>query len=267
MYEKNNKSRRSRDPVQAGWRGEFEYPWQPSSTRVETCLVKHSKLSPVQPIAVRTRRAYFDCKFGQLHVRTAFPTTGGFDEQVTLFCLHSSEGSSRSVRSITARDRATSARCMPPICLASANPIPPRGSTSADAAGAVSDLASDLRLRQIDVLGVRLWRRGRARTRGRPARLWCAVWSWSGPLLDRMPASSRRLWCCASNRERTMVRGPRAYCPTRVSSRCRLAADLFEAAPKTWRSRSAPFCKDEVRLVRLNKYISETGRVLAARSR
>ena len=37
---------------------------------------------------VRTRRAYFDFEFGQLHVRTAFPATGGFDEQVTLFCLH-----------------------------------------------------------------------------------------------------------------------------------------------------------------------------------
>ena len=45
---------------------------------------------------VRTRRAYFDCKFGQLHVRTAFPTTGGFDEQVTLFCLHRHRASSRT---------------------------------------------------------------------------------------------------------------------------------------------------------------------------
>ena len=44
---------------------------------------------------VRTRRAYFDCQFGQLHVRTAFPTTGGFDEGVTLFCLHPSENTSR----------------------------------------------------------------------------------------------------------------------------------------------------------------------------
>ncbi len=57
-------------------------------------MAKSSKLSPL-PITVRTRRAYFDCKFGQLHVRTAFPTTGGFDEQVTLFCLHPAEASSR----------------------------------------------------------------------------------------------------------------------------------------------------------------------------
>src|SRR5260370_38684699 len=48
------------------------------------------------PTTVRTRRAYFDCRFGQLHVRTAFPTTGGFDEGGTLFCLHPSDLSSRT---------------------------------------------------------------------------------------------------------------------------------------------------------------------------
>ena len=58
-------------------------------------MVKASKLSP-PPATVRTRRAYFDCKFGQLHVRTAFPATGGFDEQVTLFCLHPLDASSRT---------------------------------------------------------------------------------------------------------------------------------------------------------------------------
>ena len=103
--------------------------------------------------AVRTRRAYFDCRFGQLHVRTAFPTTGGFDEGVTLFCLHPDQSSSRiftrflpeiaDVRSVYAPD------------------LPGRGEsdpspnqTVADAAGAVSDLANGLRLRQIDVLGI-----------------------------------------------------------------------------------------------------------------
>src|SRR5260370_41397476 len=58
-------------------------------------VIKASKLFPL-PIVVRTRRAYFDCQFGQLHVRTAFPTTGGFDEQVTLFCLHAIDASSRA---------------------------------------------------------------------------------------------------------------------------------------------------------------------------
>jgi pimeloyl-ACP methyl ester carboxylesterase len=103
--------------------------------------------------AVRTRRAYFDCRFGQLHVRTAFPTTGGFDEQVTLFCLHSAQNSSRAfarflpeigdVRSVYAPD-------LPGL----GESDPSLASSAAEAAGAMSDLANDLRLRQIDVLGM-----------------------------------------------------------------------------------------------------------------
>jgi pimeloyl-ACP methyl ester carboxylesterase len=104
-------------------------------------------------MTVRTRRAYFDCKFGQLHVRTAFPATGGFDEQVTLFCLHPLEASSRlfarflpelaDVRSVYAPDL--------PGC-GESDPSPTR--SIADDATAISDMADDLRLRQIDLLGV-----------------------------------------------------------------------------------------------------------------
>ena len=114
-------------------------------------LAKRSKLT-VPARAVRTRRAYFDCRFGQLHVRTAFPTTGGFDEQVTLFCLHADQSSSRAfarflpeiadVRSVYAPDLPGQGE---------SDPSPASGvSESADA---VSDLADDLRLRQIDLLG------------------------------------------------------------------------------------------------------------------
>jgi pimeloyl-ACP methyl ester carboxylesterase len=115
-------------------------------------VAKHSK-SALAAEAVRTRRAYFDCRFGQLHVRTAFPATGGFDEQVPLFCLHSDESSSRTfatflpemadVRSVYAPD-------LPG--LGESDPVP----TSAldGAVGAISDLVDDLRLRQIDLLGL-----------------------------------------------------------------------------------------------------------------
>jgi pimeloyl-ACP methyl ester carboxylesterase len=115
-------------------------------------VTKASK-STIPQIDVRTRRAYFDCKFGQLHVRTAFPTSGGFDEQVTLICLHSSEATSREfsgflaeladVRSIYAPD-------LPGYGESDSSPT----RSVADAALAISDLASDLRLRQIDLLGV-----------------------------------------------------------------------------------------------------------------
>jgi pimeloyl-ACP methyl ester carboxylesterase len=88
-----------------------------------------------------------------LHVRTAFPTTGGFDDQVTLICLHPIDASSRAfsrflpeladVRSVYAPD-------LPGF--GESDSSPERG--IADAATAISDLANDLRLRQIDLLGV-----------------------------------------------------------------------------------------------------------------
>ena len=115
-------------------------------------MPKASKLSIITPPAVRTRRAYFDCQFGQLHVRTAFPATGGFDERVTLFCLHPGGGSSRLFTQflpLMADDRSVYAPDLP----GSGESDPPPLPGVAQAAAAVSGLATDLRLRQIDVLG------------------------------------------------------------------------------------------------------------------
>jgi pimeloyl-ACP methyl ester carboxylesterase len=115
-------------------------------------VVKASKLS-APPIAVRTRRAYFDCKFGQLHVRTAFPTTGGFDEQVTLFCLHRTEASSRTFSRLLPELAAVRSVYAPDLPGQGESDPSPSGSI-AEAATAISDLANDLRLRQIDLVGV-----------------------------------------------------------------------------------------------------------------
>lgn len=116
-------------------------------------MAKSTKPSRELAAKVRTRRAYFDCRFGQLHVRTAFPTTGGFDEQVTLLCLHPEQSSSRifalllteigDVRSVYAPDL--------PGC-GESDPSP--DGSIAEAAAAIADLASDLRLRQIDLFGM-----------------------------------------------------------------------------------------------------------------
>ena len=116
------------------------------------------------PITVRTRRAYFDCKFGQLHVRTAFPTTGGFDEQVTLFCLHAIDASSRTfsrllpqladVRSVYAPD-------LPGF--GESDPSP--ASSTADAAIAVSDLANGSEAAPDRLVWNPIWRRSRLGTR------------------------------------------------------------------------------------------------------
>jgi len=104
-------------------------------------------------IEVRTRRAYFDFQHGQLHVRTAFPTTGGFDEQVTLFCLHGDPGSSRDFATLLAEIADVRSVYAPDLPGCGESDPSPDGTVS-EAASAVADLANDLRLRQIDLLGV-----------------------------------------------------------------------------------------------------------------
>jgi len=118
----------------------------------ESRVVKASKL-PVPPVTIRTRRAYFDCRFGQLHVRTAFPTTGGFDEQVTLICLHAADATSRAFSRLAtelAGVRSVYAPDLPGYGESDSSPA----RSVADAALAIADLANDLRLRRIDLLGV-----------------------------------------------------------------------------------------------------------------
>ncbi len=117
-------------------------------------MTKPTKSAPEHIKTVRTRRAYFDCRFGQLHVRTAFPTTGGFDEGTTLLCLHPRDASSRIFDRFLpeiADDRSVYAPDLPGRGESDAAPT----SRFSDAAAAIADLAADLRLRQIDVLGFR----------------------------------------------------------------------------------------------------------------
>jgi pimeloyl-ACP methyl ester carboxylesterase len=38
--------------------------------------------------APRLRRAYHDCRYGQLHLHNAIPSGGGFDELTSVICLH-----------------------------------------------------------------------------------------------------------------------------------------------------------------------------------
>jgi pimeloyl-ACP methyl ester carboxylesterase len=106
-----------------------------------------------QPV-INQRRAYFECRFGQLHVRTAFPSTGGFDELTALVCLHESPRSSASFgdflgamatdRSVYGCDLPGHGESDPTI------DVPSIG----DYAAAIGDFLDALRLREADVIGV-----------------------------------------------------------------------------------------------------------------
>ncbi|HWJ34927.1 MAG TPA: alpha/beta hydrolase [Steroidobacteraceae bacterium] len=196
-------------------------------------MAKQSKfIAPAH--TVRTRRAYFDCQFGQLHVRTAFPATGGFDEGVPLFCLHASEGSSRTFDRFLpeiAEDRSVYAPDLPGCGESDPAPAVSFGA----AASAVADLATDLRLRQIDVLGFRFGA-GAALELGaiRPELVRRLVLV-GMPLIDRPPTANQeslvlRVKLGVGDDSR-WIKGilPNA----RFIDLTEYSADLFDAAPKT----------------------------------
>lgn len=196
-------------------------------------MVKPSKLSiAVKP--VRTRRAYFDCRFGQLHVRTAFPTTGGFDEQVTLFCLHPDQGSSRffarflsaiaDVRSVYAPD-------LPGF--GESDPSPTSG--VADAAAAVSDLASDLRLRQIDLLGVHNGAGVALELAAARPELVRRLVLVGVPITDRLPAAKQQGLVMRTRLETAdgIAKAKAALANAKFVDMADYSDDLFDVAPKT----------------------------------
>ncbi len=110
-----------------------------------------SRKSP--PVTVHLRKMYVDCRFGQLHVHTAFPSSGGFDELTPLVCIHPAPLSGRVFRGllpVLGEDRSVYAPDLPGYGESDA---PETAPSVADYAAAVGDLLDSLRLRQVDVLG------------------------------------------------------------------------------------------------------------------
>jgi pimeloyl-ACP methyl ester carboxylesterase len=103
--------------------------------------------------APRIRKTYFECRFGQLHVSTAFPVGGGFDEHATLVCIHrcalSSRVFGRFMQEI-GRDRSVYAPDVPGC--GESDPPPPQPAIG-DYAAALVDFLDQMRFRQVDVLG------------------------------------------------------------------------------------------------------------------
>lgn len=191
---------------------------------------------------VRARRAYFECRFGQLHVRTALSTSGGFDEGVTLICLHPSEGTSRVFDRFLveiAADRSVYAPDLPGF--GESDPAP-RGSVAA-AAEAVSDLAADLRLRQIDVLGMRFGAGVALElARARPDLVRRLV-LFAVPPVEPLPVIAQESLILRIERGRGDDPGAtRGFLPKAAFMDLEgYAADLFEAAPKTLAMRIGSF--------------------------
>lgn len=100
----------------------------------------------------RVRRAYFDCRYGQLHVHYAIPAGGGFDEATPLLCIAGAPGSGRFFGPLLAplgRDRCVYAPDLPGC--GESDPMPAHAD-SADLAAALGDLIDSMLLRQVDLL-------------------------------------------------------------------------------------------------------------------
>ncbi|HEX9773369.1 MAG TPA: alpha/beta hydrolase [Steroidobacteraceae bacterium] len=96
---------------------------------------------------------YVDCRYGQLHVHTSFPSSGGFDELTPLVCLAPAPLSGRLFKSFLAemgRDRSVYAPDAPGCGESDA---PETAPSVQDYALAFGDMLDSLRLRQVDVLG------------------------------------------------------------------------------------------------------------------
>jgi pimeloyl-ACP methyl ester carboxylesterase len=101
----------------------------------------------------RLRRMYVDCRYGQLHLTTAYPASGGFDEALPLVYLHADDGSGADFSrcaELLGSDRSIYAPDLP----GSGGSDSPRGRLPvAGLALAVVDLIEHLRLKRVDVLG------------------------------------------------------------------------------------------------------------------
>jgi pimeloyl-ACP methyl ester carboxylesterase len=104
------------------------------------------------PAETRVRRAYFDCRYGQLHMRYAIPGGGGFDEATPLLCVPGAPGSGRFFDPLLpplGRDRSVYAPDLPG-CGESDAPPGPAG--AAELAEALADFLDSMHLRRADLL-------------------------------------------------------------------------------------------------------------------
>jgi len=99
------------------------------------------------------RRMYVDCRYGQMHLTTAFPPSGGFDELTAILFLHGDNGTGADFNACAAllgTDRSIYAPDQPG---SGASDGPSGRMSVANLAGTIADLIDQLRLRQVDLVG------------------------------------------------------------------------------------------------------------------
>ena len=102
----------------------------------------------------RLRRAYFECRHGQLHVHNAIPVGGGFDELTTVICLHGASGTGRMFLEVSKRLGSTRSLYSPDLPGCGESDASTSRLSIGGYADAVADFLDSMRFRQVDLLGV-----------------------------------------------------------------------------------------------------------------
>jgi pimeloyl-ACP methyl ester carboxylesterase len=102
--------------------------------------------------APRIRRAYYDCRHGQLHLHNAIPPGGGFDELTPVICLHDAgEGGQVFLPLLAPLGAARSVYAFDLPGTGGSDPAPGVPATDA-AVHAVVDFLDNMRIRQVDLV-------------------------------------------------------------------------------------------------------------------
>lgn len=115
-------------------------------------MIKARRATQFQQTEPRLRRAYFDCRFGQLHMRYAIPGGGGFDESTTLLCIPGAPGTGRFFAPLLlplGRDRSVYAPDLPGCGESDGSA---EGMTTAAIAEALGDFLDSMHVRHVDLL-------------------------------------------------------------------------------------------------------------------
>jgi pimeloyl-ACP methyl ester carboxylesterase len=100
----------------------------------------------------RLRRAYHDCRYGQLHLHNAIPSGGGFDELTSVLCVHASNETARAfvpVLGPLGLERSVYAPDLPGY----GESDPAAGQSTLDSGiNALVDFLDSMRIRSVDLL-------------------------------------------------------------------------------------------------------------------
>jgi pimeloyl-ACP methyl ester carboxylesterase len=127
-------------------------PWIHEVLASHAALRQFSSMSSATRPAPALRRAYLDCRFGQLHVYQAIPSGGGFDEATAVICIPGADGNAAVFAPwlpLLGVDRSIYAIDLPGCGMSDAGR---GGSRQANGAAAIGDFMANMRLRRANLL-------------------------------------------------------------------------------------------------------------------